>query len=85
MTLTNLNRELQVLQQEAAFNESINRARETKLAIMTNDVNQQQNLATIQNQLDILTPQYARQKVLFEKKLISNKNLNAQRRTTSTT
>jgi HlyD family secretion protein len=74
MTLTNLNRELQVLQQEAAFNESINRARETKLAIMTNDVNQQQTIAAIQNQLDILTPQYARQKTLYEKKLIAKQD-----------
>src|SRR5436190_2906804 len=72
--LTNLNRELQVLQQEASFNESINRARETKLAIMRNDVEQQQTLAAIQNQLDILTPQYARQKSLFEKKLISKQD-----------
>src|SRR5204863_6320054 len=39
-----------------------------------NDVEQQQTLAAIQNQLDILTPQYARQKSLFEKKLISKQD-----------
>ena len=71
LELTNLNRELSVLQQEASFNESINRARETKLNIMRNDLDQRQMLATIDNQLDILTPQYQRQKQLFEKKLIS--------------
>ncbi|HRG09463.1 MAG TPA: efflux transporter periplasmic adaptor subunit, partial [Cyclobacteriaceae bacterium] len=67
LELTNLNRELTVLQQEASFNESINRARETKLVIMRNDLEQRQLLATIQNQLDILGPQYE----LFEKRLIA--------------
>ncbi|MBL7832606.1 MAG: HlyD family efflux transporter periplasmic adaptor subunit [Cyclobacteriaceae bacterium] len=71
LELNNLNRELTVLQQEASFNESINRARETRLNIMRNDLEQRQTLATIQNQLDILEPQYLRQKQLFEKNLIS--------------
>ena len=71
LELTNLNRELTVLQQEASFNESINRARETKLNIMRNDLEQRQLLATIRNQLDILEPQFKRQKQLFEKKLIA--------------
>jgi HlyD family secretion protein len=71
LELTNLNRELTVLQQEANFNESINRARETKVTIMKNDLEQQQMLATIKNALDILKPQYERQKQLFAKNLIS--------------
>ncbi|MBL7839824.1 MAG: HlyD family efflux transporter periplasmic adaptor subunit [Cyclobacteriaceae bacterium] len=71
LELNNLNRELTVLQQEASFNESINRARETRLNIMRNDLEQRQTLATIQNQLDILEPQYVRQKQLYDKKLIS--------------
>ncbi len=71
LELTNLNRELSVLQQEASFNESINRARETKLNIMRNDLEQRQTLALIDNQLNILKPQYLRQKQLFEKKLIA--------------
>lgn len=71
LELTNLNRELSVLQQEASFNESINRARETKLNIMRNDLEQRQLLTTIQNQLDILGPQYERQKQLYEKRLIA--------------
>ncbi|HRG80111.1 MAG TPA: efflux RND transporter periplasmic adaptor subunit, partial [Cyclobacteriaceae bacterium] len=53
------------------FNESINRARETKLVIMRNDLEQQQQLALIENQLQILQPQYERQKQLYEKKLIA--------------
>lgn len=71
LELNNLNRELTVLQQEASFNESINRARETRLNIMRNDLEQRQLLTTIQNQLDILEPQYNRQKQLYEKKLIA--------------
>lgn len=71
LELNNLNRELTVLQQEASFNESINRARETRVTLMRNDLDQRQLLATIQNQLDIIEPQYIRQQQLFEKKLIS--------------
>ncbi len=74
LELTNLNRELSVLQQEASFNESINRARETKLNIMRNDLDQRQQLALIDNQLQILEPQYRRQKQLFEKKLIAKQD-----------
>lgn len=74
MELTNLNRELTVLQQEASFNESINRARETKLNIMRNDLDQRQQLALIDNQLAILEPQYRRQKALYEKKLIARQD-----------
>lgn len=74
LELSNLNRELSVLQQEASFNESINRARETRLNIMRNDLEQRQLLAAIDNQLAILGPQYDRQKQLFEKKLISKQD-----------
>jgi len=74
LELTNLNRELSVLQQEASFNESINRARETKLNIMRNDLDQRQQLALIDNQLQILEPQYRRQKQLFEKRLIAKQD-----------
>jgi HlyD family secretion protein len=44
LELNNLNRELTVLQQEASFNESINRARETRLNIMRNDLEQRQHV-----------------------------------------
>lgn len=71
LELTNLNRELSVLQQEASFNESINRARETRLNIMRNDLEQRQTLALIDNQLAILAPQFKRQSQLYDKKLIS--------------
>jgi len=74
LELSNLNRELTVLQQEAQLNEAINRVRETRLGITQNDLNQRQTLALIDNQLQILEPQYNRQKQLFEKKLISKQD-----------
>jgi HlyD family secretion protein len=74
MELSNLNREVTVLQQEAALNESINQMRSTRLGITQNDLQQRQELAQIDNQLAILGPQYNRQKQLYEKKLISKQD-----------
>jgi len=74
LELSNLNRELTVLQQEAGLNESINRVRETRLGITQNDLQQRQELAQIDNMLQILGPQYNRQKQLFEKKLIARQD-----------
>jgi len=71
MELSNFNRELTVLTQEAAYNESINRARETQMSITRIDTEQRLNLSLIKSQLDVFGPQYERQKKLFEKKLIS--------------
>lgn len=71
MELSNLNREISVLQQESSQIESINRSRDTRLSIIRNDLEQRQTLAQIDNQLAILKPQFDRQKVLFAKKLIS--------------
>ncbi len=71
LELSNLNRELQVLSQEAQLSESINRNRDTRLGITRNELEQRSQLALIDNQLAILAPQYLRQKQLFEKKLIS--------------
>lgn len=74
LELSNLNRELDVLQREAQLNESITRQRDTRLAITRNDLEQRQTLALIDNQLQILEPQYQRQKQLYEKKLISKQD-----------
>lgn len=71
LELSNLNLELSVLNNEAQLNESINRVRETRLGITQNDLQQRQTLAQIESQLQILGPQYERQKQLYEKKLIS--------------
>jgi HlyD family secretion protein len=72
--LSNLNRELVVLQQEAQLNQAINEARSTRLGISQNDLQQRQELASIDNQLQILGPQYRRQKQLYEKKLIAKQD-----------
>ncbi|MCH8231572.1 MAG: efflux transporter periplasmic adaptor subunit [Bacteroidetes bacterium] len=69
--LTNLNRELGVLTQEANLNESINRVRQTRLQLAQNDLNQQQILAEIDYQISILRPQFGREKELHGKNLIS--------------
>jgi len=74
MEISNLNREIAVLQQEAQLVESINRSRDTRLGILRNDLDQRQALALIDNQLAILQPQYNRQKVLYEKKLIAKQD-----------
>ncbi|HEY9005831.1 efflux RND transporter periplasmic adaptor subunit [Ohtaekwangia sp.] len=71
LELSNLNRELDVLNQEANLTETINRGRDTRLGITKNDLEQRQTLALIDNQLAILEPQYRREKQLYEKKLIS--------------
>jgi HlyD family secretion protein len=74
LELSNLNRELAVLTQEAALSESINRNRETRLAITRNDLDQRSQLALIQNNLAVLEPQYRRQKQLYERKLLAKQD-----------
>lgn len=71
LELSNLNREISVLDQESNLTQSINRIRETRLQITQNALSQQGSLITIENALATLKPQYERQKILFEKKLIS--------------
>lgn len=71
LELSNLNREISVLDQESNLTQSINRGRETRLQITQNALRQEESLITIDNSLATLKPQYIRQKQLFEKKLIS--------------
>jgi HlyD family secretion protein len=70
LELSNLNREISVLDQESNLTQSINRIRETRLQITQNALRQQESLITIDNALATLKPQYDRQKQLYEKKLI---------------
>ncbi len=74
MEIANMNREIAVLQQEASLVEAINRSRDSRLAILRNDLEQRQLLALIDNQLAVLEPQYIRQKQLYEKKLIAKQD-----------
>ncbi len=69
--ISNLNREIAVLQQESDLVQSINRSRDTRLSILNSDLTQRQTLSLIDNQIAIYKPQYLRQKVLLEKKLIA--------------
>jgi HlyD family secretion protein len=71
--ISNLNREIAVLQQESDLVQSINRSRDTRLGILRNDLEQRQTLAQIDNQLAIFKPQYERQKVLLEKYNVERK------------
>jgi HlyD family secretion protein len=75
--ISNLNREIAVLQQEADLVQSINRSRDTRMTILQNDLNQRGTLALIDNQLAIYRPQYERQKVLLEKKLMARQDFEA--------
>lgn len=74
LELSNLNREISVLDQESNLTQSINRIRETRLQITQNSMRQQESLITIDNSLATLGPQFTRQKALFEKKLISKQD-----------
>jgi HlyD family secretion protein len=74
LELSNLNREISVLDQESNLTQSINRIRETRLQITQNALRQQESLITIDNSLATLKPQFQRQKQLFEKKLISKQD-----------
>lgn len=71
LELSNLNREISVLDQESNLTQSINRIRETRLLTTQNALRQQESLITIENALATLKPQYERQKQLYEKKLIA--------------
>ena len=74
LELSNLNREISVLEQESNLTQSINRGRETRLQITQNALAQQTKLIDIDNALATLTPQYDRQKKLYDKKLISKQD-----------
>ena len=71
LELSNLNREISVLDQESNLTQSINRTRDTRLTITQNALRQEESLITIDNALATLKPKYDRQKKLYEKKLIS--------------
>lgn len=71
--LSNSTLELSVLSQQASLYEQINRSTTTRLSLNQNDLNQQQVLAEIDKQINLLKPQYERYKMLYEKDLISKR------------
>ena len=74
IALENANLRLNVLSQENALNEQINRVRTTRLQLDQNYLSQKQQLAEIENQLHTLRPQFIRDSTLFAKQLISKQN-----------
>ncbi|NJN25917.1 MAG: HlyD family efflux transporter periplasmic adaptor subunit [Cyclobacteriaceae bacterium] len=75
MRLSNSTLELSVLSQQASLYEQINRSTTTRLSLNQNDLNQQQRLAEIDYQINLLKPQYTRFKQLYEKDLVSKRDL----------
>lgn len=73
MRLANSTLELQVLNQQASIYEQINRSTTTRLSLNQNDLQQQQRLAEIDLQINLLKPQFERYKKLYEKDLISKR------------
>jgi len=71
--LTNSTLELSVLNQQASLYEQINRSTTTRLSLNQNDLNQQQVLAEIDMQINLLKPQFERYKMLYQKDLISKR------------
>jgi len=74
MEISNLNREIGVLDQESNLTQSINRTRDTRLTINQNALRQQESLITIDNALATLKPKYERQKQMFDKRLIAKQD-----------
>ncbi len=74
LELTNLTREISVMEQESNLTQTINRGRDTKLQITQNALRQQESLITIDNALATLKPKYLRQKQLLEKRLIAKQD-----------
>lgn len=69
--LTNSNLQLQVLQQESGLYDQINNVRNSRLNLEQNSLRIKEQLANAEYQLDLLRPQYERQKKLYEQNLIS--------------
>ena len=77
LILSNSNLQLQVLQQEAGLYDQINNVRNSRLNLEQNSLRIKEQLANAEYQLDVLRPQYERQKTLFEENLISRQEYEA--------
>ncbi len=75
MELSNSKLQLEVMNREAQLYEQLNILRTTRLQLDQNDLQQKAQLAEIDYQLQLLTPQYARFRELAGKKLISQREL----------
>jgi len=75
LRLANINLELNVLSQKASLYEQINRSTQTRLQLNQNDLNQQQRIVESDYMINLLKPQFRRYKTLYEKDLISKREL----------
>jgi HlyD family secretion protein len=75
LRLANINLELNVLSQKASLYEQINRSTQTRLQLNQNDLNQQQRIVESDYMINLLKPQYQRYKTLYEKDLITKREL----------
>lgn len=77
LSLTNSNLQLSVLNQEASLYDQINNVRNSRLNLEQNSLRIKEQLANAEYQLDLLKPQYKRQKSLYEQNLISKQDFEA--------
>lgn len=77
LILSNSNLQLQVLQQEAGLYDQINNVRNSRLNLEQNSLRIKEQLANAEYQLQLLTPQFNRQKRLYEENLISEQEFEA--------
>ncbi|SFR51457.1 HlyD family secretion protein [Robiginitalea myxolifaciens] len=71
LILENSNLELEVLQRESQLLEQLNGQRQTKILLNQNDLNQKEELAEINYQIDLQKPRYERNKKLYARGVIS--------------
>lgn len=72
--MTNSNLQLDVMSREAQLYEQINNIRNTRITIENNSLSIKAQLAEIVYQIDVLKPQYERNRQLLEKGLISEQD-----------
>lgn len=75
MELSNSNLELNVLDRQTSLYEQLSLTATTRLSLDQNDLDQQRQLAEINYQLQLFEPQVKRLKNLYEKELVSKREL----------
>jgi len=73
ITLTNSSLQLEVLNREAQLYEQINNLRTSRLLLDQNTQNLEKELAEVDYRLQLVTPEYERQKFLYDEQVISRK------------
>lgn len=79
VVLSNSNLQLSVMQQEAGLYDQINNVRNSRLNHEQNHLRLQEELASAETQLDLLTPRFERDSVLYRDELISQQDFEQTR------